>query len=56
MAADASACAKPTTVGTLTCGGPLDTTRFTADPEATGIPAFGLWLITLPAAIELLDC
>ena len=32
------------------------TTRFTAEPFATPVPAAGLWLITLPAGTVALDC
>src|ERR1039457_3465280 len=38
-----------------TCAGPVDTTRFTADPRATSVPATGLSLITLPDATVLLE-
>src|SRR6185503_15184593 len=54
MAVVAAACAKPTTFGTETLGGPLDTTRLTADPAFTCVPAAGLSLITLPAGTVLL--
>src|SRR5262245_3240727 len=51
----AAACVKPTTFGTATCGGPLDTTRFTALPDATCVPAAGFWLITDPAGTVVLE-
>src|SRR5580693_2359970 len=38
------------------CGGPEETTRSTAEPTFTNVPAVGLSLITLPAATVLLDC
>jgi hypothetical protein len=47
---------RPTTFGTLICAGPLETTRFTAEPLVTLAPVAGLWLITSPAATVLLDC
>src|SRR5947207_400921 len=52
----AAACVWPTTFGTGTCVGPLETTRLTAEPLATLVPAVGLSLMTLPAATVLLDC
>jgi hypothetical protein len=51
----AAACVSPTTFGTLTGAGPLDTTKFTADPAATLVPATGLSLITSPDGTVLLD-
>ena len=51
----AAACVKFTTFGTATCAGPLDTTRFTAEPELTNVPAAGDSLITLPEAIVPLE-
>ncbi len=36
--------------GTVTGGGPLDTTRATRLPESTMVPAFGLTEITSPSA------
>lgn len=45
----------PTTLGTVT-GGPRDTTRSTAEPGATDVPAAGFWLMTLPAGTEVLVC
>src|SRR5256714_1001484 len=50
----ATGCAKPTTLGTGTGAGPSDTTRVTALPGSTGVPAPGLWLTTLPAATVVL--
>src|SRR5205814_5938338 len=37
-------------------GAPLETTRLTAAPLATLMPAAGLSLITLPEATVVLDC
>jgi hypothetical protein len=45
---------KPTTSGTATFAGPLDTSRFTADPELTSVPAAGVVLITLPVGVVAL--
>src|SRR5205823_14859759 len=56
MALVAAACVWPTTFGTAICAGPLETTRLTAEPLATLVPAVGLSLMTLPAATVLLDC
>src|SRR5205823_1183324 len=56
MALVAADCVWPTTFGTATCVGPLETTRLTAEPLATLVPAVGLSLMTLPAATVLLDC
>src|SRR5881227_2415806 len=56
MALVAAACVWPTTFGTAICAGPLETTRLTAEPLATLVPAGGLSLMTLPAATVLLDC
>ena len=44
----AAACVRPTTFGTATGAGPLETTRFTGDPALTCVPAAGFSLITLP--------
>src|SRR5271154_4710229 len=55
IAVVATACVLPTTFGTATVGGPVETTRFTADPIATDVPATGLSLITLPDGTVLLD-
>src|SRR6185295_7122097 len=46
IAVVAAACVRPTTLGTATCGGPLETTSVTALPGATWVPAIGDWLIT----------
>ncbi len=54
MAVVAAACVCPITCGTATFAGPLDTTRFTDDPELTEVPAVGVSLITLPAATVVL--
>ena len=48
--------ADSTTVGRGVGAGPVDTTRFTADPVATLVPADGFWLATLPAGTVALDC
>src|SRR5438105_8574774 len=59
MALVAAACVSPTTFGTVTGvggGAPLETTRLTAEPFATLVPAAGLSLITLPEATVVLDC
>ena len=37
----AAACVRLTTFGTATSGGPVDTTRLTALPDATCVPATG---------------
>src|SRR5579872_4271173 len=44
----AAACVSPTTSGTVTIGGPVEITRFTAVAAGTSTPAPGLWLITSP--------
>src|SRR5205814_7223163 len=49
----------PTTFGTGTGAGggaPLETTRSTAEPLATIVPAVGLSLMTLPEPTVVLDC
>ncbi len=56
IAVVAAACVWPTTFGTVTSGGPLLTTRFTAEPATTFVPAAGVWLITVPAGTVGLDC
>src|SRR5204862_521259 len=56
MALAAAACVWPTTFGTATWAGPLETTRLTAEPLATLVPAVGLSLITVPEATVVLDC
>src|SRR5204863_20186 len=56
MALVAAACVWPTTFGTATWAGPLETTRLTAEPFATLVPAVGLSLITVPEATVVLDC
>jgi hypothetical protein len=48
IAAWAAAWAIPTTAGTITGCGPLDTIKLTGVPGATIVPAAGTWLITLP--------
>jgi hypothetical protein len=42
----AAACVSPTTFGTATVAGPVETTRFTDEPTATDVPASGASLIT----------
>src|SRR5207302_10692782 len=59
MALVAAACVSPTTLARGTsdrAGAPLETTRLTAEPLATLVPAAGLSLITLPEATVVLDC
>src|SRR5205823_3254373 len=56
MALAAAAGVWPTTFRTAIWAGPLETTRSTAEPLATLVPADGLSLMTLPAATVLLDC
>src|SRR5205807_2156241 len=59
MALVAAASVSPTTFGTATgvgAGAPLETTRLTAEPFGTLVPAAGLSLITLPEATVVLDC
>jgi hypothetical protein len=51
----AALCVSPTTLGTDTFAGPLDTTKLTAEPTLTVVPATGFSLITLPEATVLLD-
>jgi hypothetical protein len=55
IAVVAAACVSPTTFGTATVGGPVDTTRFTADPSVTEVPAAGFSLITSPEGTVLLE-
>src|SRR5207302_9802604 len=59
MALVAAISVSPTTFGTATgagAGAPLETTRLTAEPFATLVPAAGLSPITLPEATVVLDC
>src|SRR5215813_13604697 len=56
IAVDAAVCVRPTTLGTATCGGPDETTRFTELPTVTCVAAVGDWLITEPAGTVVLDC
>src|SRR5262249_2687638 len=56
IAVVAPAWVRPTTLGTATCAGPDDTTRFTALPTVTWVPETGDWLITEPAGTVVLDC
>src|SRR6185503_7219318 len=55
IAVVAAACVRPTTLGTATCGNPVDTTIATALPVTTCVPALGVWLITDPAGTVVLD-
>jgi hypothetical protein len=55
MAEVAAACVEPTTFGTATFAGPDDTTRLTAEPVLTWVPATGLSLITVPEGTVLDD-
>jgi hypothetical protein len=55
MAVVAAAWVSPTTFGTATCAGPVETTIFTEEPTFTLVPAVGLSLITLPEATVLLE-
>src|SRR6202020_712280 len=55
MAALAAAWVSPTTFGTLTGAGPLETTSVTADPLVTVVAAAGFLLMTSPEATVLLD-
>src|SRR5262245_8077497 len=52
----AAAWLSPTTFGTRTFGGPLETTRFTAVPTSTAVAAAGSWLMTTPAGTVALLC
>src|SRR5262245_6232463 len=45
----AAACVRPTTFGTVTGGGPLETVRLTAVPGLTWVAAAGSCVMTLPA-------
>src|SRR5258706_436878 len=55
IAVVAAACVMLTTLGTARSGGPDETMRATALPMATCVPAVGLWLMTDPAGIVVLD-
>src|SRR5262245_26084726 len=50
----AAACVCPTTFGTVTGGGPLETTRFTNVPGLTCAAAAGSWAMTIPAGTVVL--
>src|SRR5690242_1035738 len=54
IAAVAAVCVWLTTSGTGTCGGPLETTRSTALPTTTEVPAAGDSLITDPLGTVVL--
>jgi hypothetical protein len=51
----AAACVSPTTLGTDTDAGPVETTRATEEPLAALVPAAGVSLMTLPLATAALD-
>src|SRR5262249_7392322 len=54
IAVDAALCVRPTTFGTVTGGGPDETTIANALPTTTWVPAIGFWLITEPVGtVEL---
>src|SRR3954464_5902108 len=55
IAVVAAAWVWPTTFGTATCGRPDETTRATALPVVTRVPAVGDSLITDPAGTVVLD-
>src|SRR5689334_4744720 len=52
----AAAWVRPTTLGTVTGGRPLETTRLTAEPTSTVAAAAGSWLMTTPTGTVLLLC
>ena len=55
MAVEAAAWVSPTTLGAAICAVPVETTRLTAEPGFTLVPALGLSLMTLPeGTVELL--
>src|SRR3972149_9082196 len=55
--ARASASGRPTMAGTATCLGPLLTTRLTAEPTCTSVPAGGSVLTARPAGtVALVRC
>src|SRR5262249_60878622 len=56
IAVVAAACVSPTTFGTATCGGPDETTRFTALPTATCVPEVGVCLMTDAEGTVVVDC
>src|SRR6185503_7215214 len=56
IALDAAVWLRPATFGTVTGGcGPDETTRPTALPAVTCVPASGVWLMTVPAGTVALD-
>src|SRR3954468_15907945 len=55
MAVVAASCVRPTTLGALTCGKPVDTVSATALPTTTSAPAAGDWLMTVPAGTVMLE-
>src|SRR6185436_19530688 len=55
IAVVAADCVRLTTPGTLTCSAPVETVRLTALPDATDVPATGVWLITEPEGTVALE-
>src|SRR5438445_7624559 len=55
-AASAAVCDSPSTSGTRTCVGPLETSSVTALPTSATVPAGGSVPITRPCAIDALGC
>src|SRR5207249_9642894 len=55
IAVVAADCVRPTTFGTVTCGGPDETTSATVLLIVTDVPLTGDWLITDPAGTVALD-
>src|SRR6185312_10032732 len=54
IAVVAAVCVSPTTLGTATCGRPVEITSVTTLPTVTCVPAVGDWLITEPAGTVVL--
>jgi len=54
--ASAARCDWPTTSGTFTTSGPLETSTATVLPSCSSVPAGGFVPITLPAATVVLGC
>ena len=55
MAVEAAACVRPTTFGTVTGCGPLDTVSATALPGVTYPPEVGDWEMTVPEGTVALN-
>src|SRR6185436_291628 len=55
IAVVAADCVRLTTPGTLTCSAPVETVWLTALPDATDVPATGVWLITEPEGTVALE-